>query len=96
MNPINPSDSFRRLHPEEAKEFAIACDAKWLRVGINYACAQIAHEGASEPELVGINRFISVLLTQHTETKLPGKLPDKSHLPSYEIPSAELTQDERN
>lgn len=85
MTPINPSDSFRRLHPEEAKEFAIACDAKWLRVGINYACAQIAHEGASTEQLSGINRFVSVLLTQHTEVIPTGKLPDKSRLPTYEM-----------
>lgn len=87
MTPINPSDSFRRLHPEEAKEFAIACDAKWLRIGINYACAQIAHEGASEEALSGINRFIAVLLTQHTEARIPGKLPDRSRLESYDGPA---------
>ncbi len=89
MTPINPSDSFRRLHPEEAIAFALACDAKWLRVGINCACAQIAHEGASAEELAGINRFIAVLLTQHTEPKSPGKLPDKSRLESYDGPAVD-------
>lgn len=93
MTPINPSDSFRRLHPEEAKEFAIACDAKWLRVGINYACAQISHEGAAAEELAGINRFVNVLLTQHTEQTLTGKLPDKSHLPTYETPPTGLKKE---
>lgn len=87
MTPISPSDSFRRLHKEESDLFAQSCDAMWLRVGINYACAQIAHEGASAEELSGINRFVAVLLTQHTEAKTLNKLPDKSRLESYDGPA---------
>lgn len=87
MTPINPSDSFRRFHPTEAHESALACDAEWLRIGIIYASAQISHEGASADELAGINRFIAVLLTQHTEAKTLNKLPDKSRLESYDGPA---------
>lgn len=89
MTPINPSDCFRRYHKEESDLFAQACDAMWLRVGINYASAQISHEGASAEELNGIKRFVSVLLTQHTESKTPNKLPDKSRLESYDGPAIE-------
>jgi len=84
MTPLNPSSSFRLRHSESALQLAVSSDVKWLRDGLDYALAQVAHEGASADELRGINRFIAIFLNQATEPKQPQPLPDRSRLASYE------------
>jgi len=71
-------------HSESANQLALACDAKWLRDGLDYSLAQLAFEGVTDAELRGANRLIVTLLTMHTESVAPARLPDKSKLPSYE------------
>ena len=87
MTPLTPSTSFRMRHSESANQLAQACDAKWLRDGLDYSLAQLAFEGVTDAELRGANRLITTLLTMHTESVEPARLPDKSRLPSYEAPS---------
>ena len=84
MTPLTPSSSFRMRHSESANQLAQACDAKWLRDGLDYSLAQLAFEGVTDAELRGANRLIAAFLTMHTESVAPARLPDKSRLPSYE------------
>lgn len=86
MTPLSPSSSFRGRHKESADEFARNADTKWLRDGCDYALSELAFQGASKEELSGATRFLEILFEQHTEPAAPKRLPDRSHLPSYEEP----------
>lgn len=88
MTPLTPSSSFRLRHTESAQALALACDAKWLRDGLDYSLAQLAFEGVTDAELRGANRLIAAFLSIHTASEAPSRLPDKSRLPSYEPQAA--------
>lgn len=89
MLSLTPSDQFRKLHPDEAVQLHQASEAKWLRIGINYAAAQVAFEGASADGIQCVHNFIRILLTQGTEPTEVKKLPDKSRLESFDGPAVE-------
>lgn len=84
MTPLSPASSFRIRHKESADAFAQQADAKWLRDGADYALSELGYQGASQEELKGVQRYLDILFSQHSEPPTAPKLPDKSALPSYE------------
>ena len=86
MTELDPKSQFQAFHPEEATQLQANRESRWLKTSLLYTLANMTHQGATEAELRGARRFVSVLLNLWEKASPPVTYPVKT-LDTFEPPS---------